>query len=93
MQIQISWLLQKPTDLDLHCLQRQSISGFSRTSVNPQVQFKMIADDIQKYCHVLEKTRLDISTEFSMYFLQKKKSSAAILIGALRVNVKHQQSS
>ena len=30
MQIQISWLLQKPTDLDLHCLQRQDISGFSR---------------------------------------------------------------
>ena len=38
MQIQISWLLQKPTDLDLHCLQRQGISGFSRTRVNVQVQ-------------------------------------------------------
>ena len=24
---------QKPTDLDLHCLQRQDISGFSRTRV------------------------------------------------------------
>ena len=34
MQIQISWLFQKPTDLDLHCFQRQGISGFSRTSVN-----------------------------------------------------------
>ena len=34
VQIQISWLLQKPTDLDLHCLQRQDISGFSRTRVN-----------------------------------------------------------
>ena len=34
MQIQISWLLKKPTDLDLHCLQRQGISGFSRTRVN-----------------------------------------------------------
>ena len=33
MQIQISWLLQKPTDLDLHCLQRKGISGFSRTRV------------------------------------------------------------
>ena len=33
MQIQISWFLQKPTDLDLHCLQRQGISGFSRTRV------------------------------------------------------------
>ena len=29
-EIQISWLL----DLDLHCLQRQGISGFSRTRVN-----------------------------------------------------------
>ena len=34
VQIQISWLLQKPTDLDLHCLQRQGISGLSRTRVN-----------------------------------------------------------
>ena len=34
VQIQISWLLQKPTDPDLHCLQRQGISGFSRTRVN-----------------------------------------------------------
>ena len=25
-----SWLLQKPTDLDLYCLQRQGICGFSR---------------------------------------------------------------
>ena len=39
-----SWLLQKPTDLDLHCLQRQDISGFSRTRVKseeyPQLVFK-----------------------------------------------------
>ena len=34
VQIQISWLLQKPTDLDLHCLQRYDIFGFSRTRVN-----------------------------------------------------------
>ena len=33
VQIQISWLLQKPTDLDLHCLQRQGMSRFSRTKV------------------------------------------------------------
>ena len=29
--LQISELLQKPIDLDLHCLQRQDISRFSRT--------------------------------------------------------------
>ena len=34
VQIQNNWLLQKSTDLDLHCLQRQGISGFSRTWVN-----------------------------------------------------------
>ena len=34
MQIQISPLLKKPTDLDLHCLQKQDISGFSRTRFN-----------------------------------------------------------
>ena len=33
VQIQISWLLQKPTDLDLHCLQWQDIYRFSRTRV------------------------------------------------------------
>ena len=26
--------IQRPTDLDLHCLQRQHISGFSRTRIN-----------------------------------------------------------
>ena len=34
VQIQISWLLTKPTDLDLHCFQRQGLSRFSRTRVN-----------------------------------------------------------
>ena len=33
VQIQIGWLLQKPADLDLHCLQRQGISGFIRSRV------------------------------------------------------------
>ena len=32
----ISWLLQKPTDLGLHCLQRQDISGFSRIHMKCQ---------------------------------------------------------
>ena len=31
VQIQICWLLQKPTDLDLPCLQEQGISRFCRT--------------------------------------------------------------
>ena len=32
-------LLQKPTDLDLHCLQRQGISVFSMTWVNYEIKF------------------------------------------------------
>ena len=46
VQIQISWLLQKPTDLDLHCLQRQGTSGFSRTRVNLNFVLFM-------HCHLL----------------------------------------
>ena len=30
MQIQISWLLKKPTDLDLHCLLEQGMSCSAR---------------------------------------------------------------
>ena len=38
VQIWISWHLQKPIDLDLHCLQRQGISRFSRTRVNKRLK-------------------------------------------------------
>ena len=34
MQVQISWPLQKPTDLDVQCLLQQAISMFSMTRVN-----------------------------------------------------------
>ena len=40
-------LLQKPTDLDLHCWQRRGISGISRTRVN--VPVIIAADNILKY--------------------------------------------
>ena len=33
---------QKPTDLDLHCLQKQGISGFSRTRVNKTLLEKVM---------------------------------------------------
>ena len=36
---------QLPTDLDLHCLQKQGISGFSRIRVNSMNSFCII------YCH------------------------------------------
>ena len=37
VQIQISWLLKKPTDLDPNCLQRWGISGFSRKRVKSSI--------------------------------------------------------
>ena len=46
MQIQISWLLQKPTYLDLYCLQKQGISGFSRTRVKKNLL------NFHLYCHL-----------------------------------------
>ena len=35
VQIQISWLLQKPTDLDLHCLLRQGMACSAREGLKP----------------------------------------------------------
>ena len=49
MQIQISWLLQKPTDLDLHYLQRQGISGFSRTRVITEEYILLHIKDLKAY--------------------------------------------
>ena len=39
VHIHTRWLLKKPTNLDLHCLQRKDISAFSRTSVKMRNSF------------------------------------------------------
>ena len=36
-------LLEKPTDLDLHCLQRQGISGISRTRVKKKSDLVLLS--------------------------------------------------
>ena len=49
MQIQITWLLQKPTDLDLHCLQRQvypDSAGQGLTMVSCPVNISVVLFDI-----------------------------------------------
>ena len=58
--------MQKPTDLDLHCLQRQGISGFSRTRV--KMPYKIIADKKTKFLvyYFSEKIRLDVICEMSV---------------------------
>ena len=58
MQIQISWLLQKPTDLDLHCLQRQGISRFSRTRVKRNGN-KVIGNTYKKSSRLRRKGSLE----------------------------------
>ena len=64
MQIQISWLLQKPTDLDRHCLQRQGIFWFSRTRVD------LIYILLFVFCDVLltELGSLYVSRTIILYF-------------------------
>ena len=51
VQIQISWLLQKPTDLDLHYLQRQGISGCGRTRVNNEISTVFNLVIVAHYSH------------------------------------------
>ena len=71
VQIQISWLLQKPTDLDLHCLQRQGIFGFSRTRDSSAGQgLKRINRQLCQKCFergftLKEKNLLQIASHFA----------------------------
>ena len=40
-------LKKKPTDLDLHCLQRQGISGLSRTRIKCIIQVPVVIECTQ----------------------------------------------
>ena len=59
MQIQISWLLQKPTDLDVHCLLRQGMSCSTSEGLNlwdthfirDFCRYFMIMYTDDKFCH------------------------------------------
>ena len=64
--IQITYLIannvdpdQKPLDLDLHCLERQGISVFSRTRV--KVLSKIVVDNILILVYFSEKKGFGIS--------------------------------
>ena len=59
VQIQISWLLQKPTDLDLHCLHRQGISWFSRTRVKLWVLIRSasVSTTMYVFCGEIKKKK------------------------------------
>ena len=45
--ILIRWLLKKPSDLDLHCFQRQCLSWFSRARVNISINLSKQSSTIK----------------------------------------------
>ena len=67
VQIQTIWLLKNPTDLDLHCLQRQSISGFSKSRINSSYFFTICCGKSLKVHHQ------STSNEYLQHFLVGKK--------------------
>ena len=56
--------LKKPTDLDLHCLQRQGISGFSRTRVNLQhMRYPYFKGEKTPFIHTKKHTYASIQSD------------------------------
>ena len=55
VQIQISWLLKKPTDLDLHCLQRQVYSGSAGQGLSISIILHLVAHEASENFIVLVK--------------------------------------
>ena len=74
MQIQIGWLLQKPTDLDLYSLQRQDISGFSMTRVPPWQILTNPKGCITATFKALITIAADNILKYFFYYFQENKS-------------------
>ena len=70
MQIQISCLLKKPTDLDLDFLQRRSISGFNRTKVKIFRQSDMQCNMSCFFSNFSENVKLGILCESPMIYMK-----------------------
>ena len=79
MQIQISWLLQKPTDLDLHCLQRQGIPGFSRTRVKLFTVLNTHGPEVIKL--------FSCSTQLSMKFILLINLKLLMIVNSFLLNI------
>ena len=81
MQIQISWLLQKPSVLDLHCLQGQGISGFRGLGLIKQV----VHEDGGGY-HVLSASFIDRRVNrFGFVCMEKCSISAESILVSLNM--------
>ena len=61
MQIQISWLLKKPTDLDLHCLQNRIYPGSAGQGLKVSKQVENV--------YQIKENGNKLSFELHAYFL------------------------
>ena len=66
---QIVQLLKKPTDLDLHCLQKQVISGFSKTRVN--VRMTSAKDKTTLNCSFDKEENVRLEEEIKLHHLEQ----------------------
>ena len=85
VQIQINWLLQKPADLDLHCLQRQGIYGFSKLlAVQADNKFVIFLDNVlqNKYFEILFKLCLleTVWVKFVLSYGKKAKKKNILFV-------------
>ena len=73
MQIQISWLRQKPTDLDLHCLQGKAYPGSAgqglRTQIIPSVHRK---SSLSPYRLMLSMLAKSFDKKIKIFFQEHK---------------------
>ena len=60
-------LASKPTDLDLHCLQMQGISGLSRTRVN--FKYKLLSNFILSVHYIYTSLFTDINILTGHFFV------------------------
>ena len=84
VQIQISWLLQKPTYLDLHCLLKQGMTCLEREAFKTGLQWLIkpsSVDYTNPFCPVFDIT--------NQHFFAKNKSLFIFLAKNLQVHLEY----
>ena len=72
MQIQISWLLEKPTDLDLHCLQNRIYPGSAGQGLRVMDTFLWEATLSKLFLCLLKRKANSFLILYSRYIFQKR---------------------
>ena len=86
MQIQISWLLQTPTDLDLHCLQNRIYPGSAGQGLN-RVQFCTLFHDALHLCEFLSKYLKLFPTNRAEYMVETAIFNIGVKHGFSCINI------